>query len=119
MKRPMAISDGFTSGDVVVLPFPYADRLAEKRRPGLVISKPWVVKDHGLLWVAMITSAENERWPSDIPIRDAAKAGLSAPSVIRPVKIATIEAGRVIQKIGRLASADMKKVAAVLSRILP
>jgi len=24
--------------DVVVLPFPYADRLAEKRRPGLVIS---------------------------------------------------------------------------------
>jgi hypothetical protein len=36
----MASSDAprFDPFDVVVVPFPYADRLAEKRRPALVIS---------------------------------------------------------------------------------
>ena len=33
--------------DIVVLPFPYADRLAEKRRPGVVVSKPALARDHG------------------------------------------------------------------------
>jgi mRNA interferase MazF len=28
----------FDAFDIVVVPFPYADRLAEKRRPALVIS---------------------------------------------------------------------------------
>ena len=48
--------------DVVVLPFPYADRLAEKRRPGVVVSKTALARDHGIVWVAMITSAENAGW---------------------------------------------------------
>ena len=48
--------------DVVVVPFPYADRLAEKRRPALVISNRKLAA-HGLIWVAMITSADNEPWP--------------------------------------------------------
>jgi mRNA interferase MazF len=40
----------------------------------------------------MIISAENRPWPGDIPIAGfAALAGLSAPSVIRPCKIATVE----------------------------
>jgi mRNA interferase MazF len=58
----MAISDGrrFDAFDVVVVPFPYADRLAEKCRPALVISNRKLAA-HGLLWVAMITSADNER----------------------------------------------------------
>jgi mRNA interferase MazF len=35
MTAPKGRFDAF---DVVVVPFPYADRLAEKRRPALVIS---------------------------------------------------------------------------------
>jgi len=48
----------FEAFDVVVVPFPHVDRLAEKRRPALVISnrKP---AGHGVIWLAMITSAEN------------------------------------------------------------
>lgn len=36
----MAASEGtrFAPFDIVVVPFPYADRLAQKRRPALVIS---------------------------------------------------------------------------------
>jgi hypothetical protein len=62
--------------DVVVVPFPYADRLAEKRRPALVISNRKLAV-HGLVWVAMITSAEYEpgRAMSQSPISSARAAG--------------------------------------------
>ncbi len=69
MKWPIAASDTLAQWDIVVLPFPYTDRLAEKRRPALIISKPWLAKEFGLLWIAMITSAGNERWAVDIKIK--------------------------------------------------
>ena len=113
----MATSEHPAQWDIVVLPFPYTDRLAEKRRPALIVSNPWLVKDYGLLWVAMITSARNEGWASDIEISNLAKAGLSTPSVIRPVKIATIEADRVLRKLGRLGPKELRAVKTALSKI--
>ncbi len=95
--------------DIVVVPFPYADRLAEKRRPALVISNRKLAV-HGLIWVAMITSADNEAWSSDVPIADLKRAGLPAPSVVRPAKIACIEPGRIDRRVGRLDKAAAKTV---------
>jgi len=40
----------------------------------------------------MITSAEHHGWPGDVVISDLAGAGLPAPSIVRPAKIATIDA---------------------------
>jgi mRNA interferase MazF len=96
--------------DVVVVPFPYADRLAEKRRPALVISSARLAP-YGLVWVAMITSAENEPRPSDVTISDLDRAGLPAPSVVRPAKIACIEAARIERRAGRLDKATARTVA--------
>ena len=107
----MTASDGarFDPFDVVVVPFPYADRLAEKRRPALVISNRKLAV-HGVIWVAMITSTENERWPSDVAITDHARAGLPAPSVVRPAKIACIDPDRIDRRVGRLDKAAARSV---------
>jgi mRNA interferase MazF len=96
--------------DVVVLPFPYSDRLAEKRRPALVISGNSLHQQYGLLWVAMITSAANAGWACDVPIGDLKLAGLPAASVVRPAKIACIEPARVLRAAGALTAADAKRV---------
>jgi mRNA interferase MazF len=115
----MAASDRarFDVFDIVVVPFPYADRLAEKRRPALVISNRKLAA-HGLIWVAMITSADNEAWPTDVAIADFHRAGLPAPSVVRPAKIACIEPARIDRRIGRLDKALSKKVAQKLRGFL-
>ena len=107
----MAASENarFDPFDIVVVPFPYADRLAEQRRPALVISNHKLAA-HGLVWVAMITSADNESWSSDIAITDPARAGLPAPSVVRPAKIACIEPSRIDRRIGRLDKVEARKV---------
>src|ERR1041385_383118 len=58
----MAASEArrFDPFDIVVVPFPYADRLAENRRPALVISNRKLA-GHGLIWVAMITRRTTKR----------------------------------------------------------
>jgi mRNA interferase MazF len=100
-------------GDVVRVPFPYTDRDTRQHRPALVVSDGHVGENGALLWVVMITSAENRAWPDDIQIRDHAKAGLPAPSVVRPVKIATIES-RHAATIGKVTAPTL---GAVLRRI--
>ena len=86
----------------MVVPFPYSDQLAEKRRPALVVSSNAFNKKHGLLWVIMITSAGNPARPDDIAVAANAKTGLPAASLIRASKIATIEPDRVVRIIGKI-----------------
>jgi mRNA interferase MazF len=108
----MASSDRkrFDAFDVVIVPFPYADRLAEKRRPALIISSAKLAP-YELVWVAMITSSENESWPSDVAISNLDRAGLPAPSVIRPAKIACIDPARIERRAGRLDKPTARAVA--------
>jgi mRNA interferase MazF len=108
----------FDQGDVVRVPFPYTDRSTRQRRPALVVSRGGLGEGGCLLWVAMITSAENRAWPEDVPFGDTyADAGLPAPSLIRPCKLATIESGHA-EKIGRVNTDLMEKVTDFLLRSL-
>jgi mRNA interferase MazF len=100
----------FAPFDIVVVPFPYADRLAEKRRPALVVSAPGLQKRFGLVWLAMITSADNPAWDCDVAVSDLKLAGLPAPSVVRPAKIATVDAARILRRTGKLTAKDAKRV---------
>jgi len=99
----------FKQGDVIKVPFPYTDRLTRKSRPALVVSSGKLEELHGLLWVVMITSAQNKAWPEDITVSNLKKAGLPSPSVIRTVKIATIEAVDA-SKIGSISPSRLKAV---------
>jgi len=114
----MTASDArYSPFDVVVVPFPYADRLAEKRRPALVVSTP-KLSPHGLVWLAMITSAENKNWSSDIAIPDLKRAGLPAPSVVRTAKVACVETGRILRRAGRLDKTTARSAARHLAKFL-
>jgi PemK-like, MazF-like toxin of type II toxin-antitoxin system len=60
----------FERGDVVRIPFPYTDRNTRQHRPGLVVSAGGIGDQAGLIWVVMITSAANRRWPDDLDLGD-------------------------------------------------
>lgn len=117
----MPISDSLIAlrqWQIVVLPFPYADRLAEKRRPAVIVSKPAMSDGYGIVWVAMITSATNAGWGCDIPIEANNTTGLPAASVIRPYKLATVDAARVIRVVGRISSHQAAKVSEAVIRMI-
>jgi mRNA interferase MazF len=99
----------FDPFDVVIVPFPCSDRLAEKRRPAVVISNR-KLSTLGLTWLAMITSAENPSWPGDVQISDLKVSGLPAPSTMRPAKTACIESSRILRRAGKLDRATARMV---------
>jgi len=106
----MAASDGAVSPfDVIVVPFPYSERLAEKRRPALVISNAKLHRE-GYLWLLMITGAGKEKRNGDLVIRDLTGAGLPGASMVRTAKIATIEPERIVRRIGKLAPSECAAV---------
>ena len=107
----------FEVWDIVKVPFPYTDRPVRQRRPALVVAAGEIEAAHGLLWLVMITSAENRGWPGDVVISDLRDAGLPAPSIVRPAKIATVDA-QDAQRLGTLPGADRNAVAAGLRAIL-
>lgn len=105
----MSTSEGVSPFDVVVVPFPYSDQLAEKRRPALVISND-KLHDQGFVWIAMITGAGKDHRAGDLVIEDRASAGLPGASMVRTLKIATIEPARIVRRMGTLAKAERAPV---------
>jgi mRNA interferase MazF len=84
----------------------------------LVVSDGGLGEGSQLLWVVMITSAENRRWSDDVDlIADHVEVGLPAPSLIRPSKIATIELADA-EWLGQISPQQMQQVALVLRRQL-
>ena len=107
----------FKQGDVIKVPFPYTDRATRQYRPALVVSGADLEAAHGLLWVLMITSAQNRGWPGDVAVGNLAAAGLPLPSIIRTAKIATIEAADAT-KLGRVSAATLRSVTRTVGEVL-
>jgi mRNA interferase MazF len=104
--------------DVVVVPFPFTDKTAEKKRPALVLSDFESFNESTENCVlAMITSLNNPDWPLDTPIGSVKKAGLPAPSKVR-MKLFTLDSRLIIKKIGGLSAKDQKAVKGNLQKLL-
>ena len=104
--------------DVVVVPFPFTDRQAHKRRPALILSDEMhfnTPTGHAVL--AMITSQKNPDWPLDTTITGIRQTGLTAPSKVR-MKLFTLDSRLIVKKIGKLSNRDKKAVGKALQRLL-
>lgn len=95
--------------DVVVVPFPFTEKVGAKRRPALVLStKPFNENGHTLL--AMITTKSHLPWPGDTNIEELSPAGLHTPCVVR-LKVFTLDNRLILRRSGRLSGKDCRNVA--------
>jgi mRNA interferase MazF len=104
-------------GDVVVVPFPFVDVAADKRRPSLILSRQSFNQTSGHSICAMITTGARIRWQSDIAIDDLNMAGLQRPCVVR-WKLFTLPNDVILKKAGMLSEPDRNKVVGVCRDIL-
>lgn len=93
--------------DVVVVPFPFVDRAASKRRPAVVLSNSSFNRLNGQSVCVMITTGAGSSWPSDIAITDGEAAGITHASLIR-WKVFTLPNDFIQRKAGRLGSQDLE-----------
>ncbi|MGH9632733.1 MAG: type II toxin-antitoxin system PemK/MazF family toxin [Bryobacteraceae bacterium] len=93
---------GCEFGDIVLVPFPFTDQSASKRRPAVVVSSEAYHRARIDLIVMPITSqVRSSTGFGEVLVQDWKAAGLLKPSVIKPV-ITTIEQSLVLRKLGRL-----------------
>ena len=98
--------------DVVVVPFPFSERRASRRRPALVLSRP-VFNRAGHTVLAMITTTSRTAWPGDTPIEDLPAAGLRVHCLIR-LKLFTLDNRLVRRRIGNLSATDRAAITGAL-----
>lgn len=97
-------------GDVVLVPFPYAELTAAKARPAVLVSGRTFASAEGRITVAGITSnVAAHRNSTSYELPDWAGVGLQKPSVVT-AWLATISGQLVQLKIGRLSTRDLREV---------
>ncbi len=103
--------------DVVVVPFPFTDKKATKRRPALVLSSELFHAGIHHSVMAMITTRSHSPWPLDVTIADLKNAGLKVPSTVR-MKLFTIDHVLILKQIGCLSVCDQGSVKSALQSLL-
>ena len=105
--------------DVVAVRFPFIEGTDAKRRPALIVSTDRLRTDHGLYWIAMITTAKTGHRPDDIAIMNIERAGLFEDCVIRVARMTTVSDGQIARRLGDIMPKDRTAVSALLKRYTP
>lgn len=108
----------FSFGDVVLVPFPFTDQTAVKRRPAVVVSSsPYNTTRRDIVIMAITSQMREPLAFGEATVSDWQSAGLVKASVIKPV-FATVEQGLVIRALGALSAADAVTLRASIAQLL-
>jgi mRNA interferase MazF len=100
----------FRRGDVVLVPFPFTEQKASKKRPALVVSSERYNDSCPDLIVAQITGrVDAPHRLGDHLVRAWREAGLLRPSMVR-ARLTTLNRGVILRHLGRMPGDDMGSV---------
>ncbi len=102
----------FVKGDIVVVPFPFSDLSALKKRPAVVITS---LKGKDII-LAQITS-KNIKDEYSIPIgeNDFNTGGLKQNSNVRPNRLFTADKNILLYSIGKL---NKEKISQIINKLV-
>lgn len=102
----------FVKGDVVVVPFPFSDLSASKRRPALVLAS---LTGNDIILCQITSKAITDNYAISITANDFAIGKLNQDSNVRPNRLFTADSNIVLYKIGSL---NHDKIREVISRVI-
>jgi len=96
--------------DIVLVPFPFTNLTAVKRRPALVVSPDTSNRTGPDLVIAFLTSqVDATPRAGDYRLQQWREAGLPKPTMLR-MKFATVARSVVIKTLGRVAETDRSAI---------
>lgn len=108
-------------GDVVLVPFPFADLTGRKVRPAVIVSAD---PQGAELILAFVTSVLTNRSPRGAEVEllrsdsEFGITGLKSDSLIRPDKLVTLSRGIISRRTGTIGPATQIRVASALRAAL-
>jgi mRNA interferase MazF len=92
-------------GDIVLVPFPFTDLSATKKRPALVL-----ISDNKDVTLAFITTRMHWKRDWDLYLEPAERNGLKKESIVRLSKITTLEKELVLGRLGTISESRLKEL---------
>ena len=94
-------------GDIVVIPFPFSDLSASKKRPALVVAN---LTGDDLILSQITSAAKNDQYSVMLAKNDFNAGNLKVESRIRPNRLFTADKSIVEYKAGTLKKEKIKEV---------
>jgi mRNA interferase MazF len=108
---------GLTFGDIVLVPFPFADQTASKQRPAVVISTAdYNASRPDIILMAVTSQLRASVAYGEVWLARWQDAGLLKPSAVKPV-VATLEQNLIL-RLGALGIADAKALLKSIDAII-
>lgn len=108
----------YSFSDIVLIPFPFTNQTATKKRPAVIISSNPYNQNHIDVILMAITSQQGAAaYADNLIIQDWQAAGLLRPSLIKPI-ITTVEKRLILKKLGCLSAVDQQTLTELLAEIL-
>jgi len=101
-------------GDVVVIPFPFSDLTANKKRPALIAA---ALHGDDFILCQITSRRKKDNYAIALSNKEFAQGALSIPSMIRPNKLFTAEKSLIERKIGFLKKAKINSITENILRI--
>jgi len=101
----------YDKGEIVLIPFPFTDLTAKKKRPVLVLSnKEYNKRTEDFIVCGITSNLKDELFSVLIDSEDLESGLLPKPSRIKVDKIFTLEQSLVIKKFARVKPEIMRRV---------
>ncbi len=96
----------FVKGDVVVIPFPFSDLSASKKRPALVLAS---LQGDDLILCQITSEARFDKYSIELKNTDFKQGKLNIKSMIRPNRLFTADKSLIQYKVGSLKNEKLKE----------
>jgi mRNA interferase MazF len=114
----MPTTTTFSFGDIVLVPFPFTDQQANKRRPAVVVSSAVHNRSRPDVILMPVTSQVRPTGsPGELRISRWRQAGLIKPSMVKPI-IMSIHRRFIVRRLGRLQLQDRHALEVTLRELL-
>jgi mRNA interferase MazF len=105
-------------GDVVLVPFPFSNQAASKKRPAVIVSSgPYNPTKPDVVIMAITSQLRPSPALGEVWISQWQPAGLMKPSSVKPV-FATLEQRLIIRQLGMLSTSDQTSLNSAIVDIL-
>jgi mRNA interferase MazF len=115
----MPSTTAYSFGDVVLVPFPFTNQTASKKRPAVVVSSnTYNERRHDVIVMAITSQVLRPAGAiGEVLLDDWKGAGLPKPSLVKAV-VATLEQPLIVRKLGSLQDSDLRSLRLALQRII-
>jgi mRNA interferase MazF len=105
----------FVKGEIVIIPFPFSDLSASKRRPALVLAN---LQGDDIILCQITSKNVKDNYAKTLDNSDLLSGSLSISSNIRPNRLFTADKKLILYSIGQISKSKYQEVTQTIMELI-